>query len=105
MFVMFVIFAQLGNEVVKMQTTANDGTEYTLRWRDHDSKLSETFIRAWEEKLFLDVTLACGNQTIAAHKLVKKKCLTFSHLHNVFSHCLNESGSLRLFAVVGIPFV
>ena len=55
-----------------MQTA--DGTEYTLRWRDHDSKLSETFNRAWEEKLFLDVTLACGSQTISAHKLILMAC-------------------------------
>lgn len=52
----------------------NDGTEFTLRWHNHDAKLSQTLCKAWEQKQFLDVTLACGNQTIAAHKLVLCAC-------------------------------
>ena len=33
--------------------------------------------KAWEEKLFFDVTLACGNRTIGAHKLVLCACSPF----------------------------
>jgi len=54
-----------------------EGTEFTLRWDHHDSKLSDTFCKAWEEKLFLDVTLAAGNRTIGAHKLVLCACSPF----------------------------
>lgn len=49
-------------------------SEFTLRWHHHDSKLSETMLRAWESKLFLDVTLASGQKTIGCHKLVLCAC-------------------------------
>ena len=55
-----------------MQTA--EGTAFTLRWDHHDAKLSETFCKAWQEKLFLDVTLACGDRTIGAHKLILAAC-------------------------------
>ena len=58
---------------------SGEGTEFTLRWDHHDSKLSETFCKAWEEKQFFDVTLACGpgNRSIGAHKLVLCACSPF----------------------------
>ena len=55
---------------MQAMTSGDGGMEYTLQWRDHDSKLSESINRAWDEKHFLDVTLACGSRTISAHKLV-----------------------------------
>lgn len=48
----------------------HNGTEFTLRWHHHDGKLAETMTRAWEKKLFLDVTLASGYRSVSAHRLV-----------------------------------
>lgn len=68
------------------------GTEFTLRWHHHDGKLADTMTRAWEKKLFLDVTLASGHRTIGAHKLVLCACsallenLLTSSSHPAYSH-------------------
>jgi hypothetical protein len=51
-----------------------NGTEFTLRWHHHDVKLADTMTRAWEKKLFLDVTLASGHRTLGAHRLVLCAC-------------------------------
>lgn len=48
--------------------------EFTLRWDPHDARLSESMTRAWEKKLFLDVTLASGARTVGAHRLVLCAC-------------------------------
>lgn len=68
------------------------GTEFTLRWHHHDVKLADTMTRAWEKKLFLDVTLASGHRTIGAHRLVLCACsalletLLTSPAHPAHSH-------------------
>ncbi|XP_057372179.2 protein bric-a-brac 1-like [Daphnia carinata] len=56
------------------ESPTGDSTEFTLRWHHHDVKLADTMTRAWEKKLFLDVTLASGHRTIGAHRLVLCAC-------------------------------
>ncbi|KAK4004495.1 hypothetical protein OUZ56_006229 [Daphnia magna] len=46
------------------ESPTGDSTEFTLRWHHHDAKLADTMTRAWEKKLFLDVTLASGHRTL-----------------------------------------
>ena len=68
------------------------GTEFTLRWHHHDVKLADTMINAWEKKLFLDVTLASGNRSIGAHRLVLCACsalletMLTSPAHPAYNH-------------------
>lgn len=56
------------------ESPTGDSTEFTLRWHHHDAKLADTMTRAWEKKLFLDVTLASGHRTLGAHRLVLCAC-------------------------------
>lgn len=52
----------------------NANRHFTLRWNDHDHQLNQTIIRAWEKKLFLDVTLSSEHGSIGAHRVVLCAC-------------------------------
>lgn len=49
--------------------------EFTLRWEPHDARVSESMLKFWERRLFLDVSLMASNsKTIQAHRLVLCAC-------------------------------
>eukprot|EP00092_Neocalanus_flemingeri_P031993 GFUD01034768.1.p1 GENE.GFUD01034768.1~~GFUD01034768.1.p1 ORF type:complete len:357 (-),score=74.77 GFUD01034768.1:161-1231(-) len=55
-----------------------EGTEkFCLRWNDFESNISEGFRELREEKDFFDVTLACDDSQIQAHKVVISACSPF----------------------------
>ena len=44
--------------------------KFCLRWNDFENKFSSAFQELRENEDFFDVTLACGDQQIEAHKVV-----------------------------------
>jgi len=54
------------------------GTEkFCLRWNDFESNISVAFRELREEKDFFDVTLACDDSQVQAHKVILSACSPF----------------------------
>ena len=48
--------------------------KFHLKWNDFESSISSSFRDIKEEKDFMDVTLACEENQIGAHKVVLAAC-------------------------------
>jgi len=54
------------------------GTEkFCLRWNDFESNISSAFRELRDDKDFFDVTLACGDEQLQAHKIILSACSPF----------------------------
>jgi len=51
--------------------------KFCLRWNDFESNISEAFRELREDKDFFDVTLACDDEQIQAHKVILSACSPF----------------------------
>eukprot|EP00092_Neocalanus_flemingeri_P002020 GFUD01002157.1.p1 GENE.GFUD01002157.1~~GFUD01002157.1.p1 ORF type:complete len:362 (+),score=85.08 GFUD01002157.1:52-1137(+) len=51
--------------------------KFCLRWNDFESNISSAFRELREEKDFFDVTLACDDNQIQAHKVIISACSPF----------------------------
>jgi len=51
--------------------------KFCLRWNDFESNISSAFIELREDKDFFDVTLACDDEQIQAHKVILAACSPF----------------------------
>ena len=51
--------------------------KFCLKWNDFESNISSSFKEIREEKDFMDVTLACDDDQINAHKVVLSACSPF----------------------------
>ena len=51
--------------------------KFCLRWNDFESNISSAFRELREEKDFFDVTLACDDSQIQAHKVILSACSPF----------------------------
>ena len=56
--------------------TANS-EHFCLRWNDFESNISQAFREIREEKDFFDVTLACEDEQVQAHKVILSACSPF----------------------------
>ena len=54
-----------------------ESEKFCLRWNDFKSSISEAFQDLREEKDFFDVTLACEDNQIQAHKVILSACSPF----------------------------
>ena len=53
------------------------GDKFCLQWNDFERNISEAFKELREEKDFFDVTIACEEEEIQAHKLILAACSPF----------------------------
>ena len=53
---------------------------FCLRWNDFESNLATAFCELRENKDFCDVTLACEDEQIQAHKVILSACSPFFHM-------------------------
>ena len=54
------------------------GTEkFCLRWNDFESNISVAFRELREDRDFFDVTLACDDEQMQAHKVILSACSPF----------------------------
>ena len=51
--------------------------KFCLRWNDFESNVSTAFRDLREEKDFFDVTLACDDSQVDAHKVILAACSPF----------------------------
>ena len=51
--------------------------KFCLRWNDFESNISGAFRELREDKDFFDVTLACDDEQLQAHKLILSACSPF----------------------------
>jgi len=51
--------------------------KFCLRWNDFESNISSTFKEIREDKDFFDITLACDDEQIQAHKMILGACSPF----------------------------
>jgi len=56
--------------------------KFCLRWNDFESNISVAFRELREDKDFFDVTLACDDEQIQAHKVILSACFTFLPLYS-----------------------
>ena len=53
------------------------GEKFCLRWNDFEKNISTAFRELRDDKDFFDVTLACDNNQIRAHKVILSACSPF----------------------------
>jgi len=51
--------------------------KFCLRWNDFETNISGSFRELRDDKDFFDVTLACGDEQIQAHKVILSACSPF----------------------------
>ena len=51
--------------------------KYCLRWNDFETNVSHAFNELRQEKELLDVTLACEEDQVMAHKVILSACSSF----------------------------
>ena len=51
--------------------------KFCLQWKDFDTNMTDAFKDLREEKDFFDVTIACDDSQIQAHKVILSACSTF----------------------------
>ena len=51
--------------------------KFCLRWNDFETNVSQAFRELREEKDFFDVTLACEDEQVSAHKVILSACSPF----------------------------
>jgi len=56
---------------------ASSSEHFCLRWNDFESNISHAFREIRDEKDFFDVTLACEDEQIQAHKVILSACSPF----------------------------
>ena len=58
--------------------------KFCLRWNDFESNISSAFRELRDDKDFFDVTLACDDEQIQAHKVILSACSPF--FRNILRH-------------------
>ena len=51
--------------------------KFCLRWNDFETNISSAFRELRDDKDFFDVTLACDDEQIQAHKVILSACSPF----------------------------
>ena len=68
--------------------------KFCLRWNDFESNISEAFRELREEKDLFNVTLACDDDQLQAHKVILSACSPF--FRNIFRRNKHEHPLLYL---------
>ena len=61
--------------------------KFCLRWNDFETNISVAFRELREDKDFFDVTLACDDQQMQAHKVILSACSPFFQEILLVSSC------------------
>jgi len=56
---------------------AGQGEKFCLRWNDFEKNISSSFRELRDDKDFFDVTLACDDNQLQAHKVILSACSPF----------------------------
>ena len=61
----------------KTSKMTGNSEHFCLRWNDFESNISQAFREIRDEKDFFDVTLACEDEQVQAHKVILSACSPF----------------------------
>merc|ERR1719228_1465174 len=64
-------------ERISEQLNKMSNEKFCLRWNDFETNISGAFRELREDKDFFDVTLACDDEQIEAHKVILSACSPF----------------------------
>merc|ERR1719228_1090952 len=64
-------------ERISEQLNKMSNEKFCLRWNDFESNISSAFRELREDKDFFDVTLACDDEQLQAHKVILSACSPF----------------------------
>merc|ERR1719228_1352708 len=64
-------------ERISEQLNKMSNEKFCLRWNDFESNISSAFRELREDKDFFDVTLACDEEQLQAHKVILSACSPF----------------------------
>ncbi|KAJ8939030.1 hypothetical protein NQ318_012628 [Aromia moschata] len=53
------------------------GQQYCLRWNNYQSNMTSVFHQLLQNEAFVDVTLACNDLSLKAHKVVLSACSSY----------------------------
>ena len=70
-------FFRFGHSEGFSQPKMGSAEKFCLRWNDFESNISSAFRELREDKDFFDVTLACEDDQIQAHKVILSACSPF----------------------------
>merc|ERR1712038_1584830 len=77
-FVAIFVFQKSGQQGNRVDLVAKMASEkFCLRWNDFETNISVAFRELREDKDFFDVTLACDDQQMQAHKVILSACSPF----------------------------
>merc|ERR1711892_203033 len=65
------------NNISDKRIKMGDTEKFCLRWNDFESNISAAFCELREDKDFFDVTLACDDDQMQAHKVILSACSPF----------------------------
>ena len=78
--IIFRIYHFCKSEINKSNTkivTKMANEKFCLRWNDFEQNINSAFQELREEKDFFDITLACDDEQIQAHKVILSACSPF----------------------------
>merc|ERR1712038_401471 len=77
-FVAIFVFQKSGRQENRVDLVTKMASEkFCLRWNDFETNISVAFRELREDKDFFDVTLACDDQQMQAHKVILSACSPF----------------------------
>ena len=62
---------------IKLSICKMSSEKFCLRWNDFESNISSAFRDIRDEKEFFDVTVACEDEQLQAHKVILSACSPF----------------------------
>jgi BTB/POZ domain len=60
-----------------VQPTAMSSEKFCLKWNDFERNISSAFRDIRDEKEFFDITLACEDEQLSAHRVILSACSPF----------------------------
>lgn len=83
------------------------GQHYCLRWNNYQSNMTSVFHYLLKTQAFVDVTLACNDQSLKAHKVGSKIIYTHMHIYIYYNreNRVLETISLSIYYLLLSPLV
>ncbi|KAH0553710.1 hypothetical protein KQX54_003684 [Cotesia glomerata] len=65
------------NGIIQRNNGGMAGQHYCLRWNNYQSNMTSVFHQLLQTEAFVDVTLACNEASLKAHKVVLSACSSY----------------------------
>jgi hypothetical protein len=79
------------------------GQHYCLRWNNYQSNMTSVFHQLLQTEAFVDVTLACNEASLKAHKVRKRRVPSLGGCATPSSIAPPSSPPLHILSFIGAP--